>query len=86
MHPAQRVTLLTSSKALQPPRFQTLGAPQGIIVFVFLGGGGDGPAFLIHILLREDSAGDVARPPYLIRPTTPLEWIRAVTRPPFDPE
>ena len=62
-----------SSTALEPPGVQILGTPQGIVVFVFLGGGGDGPAFLLCILHLEDLAGDVARPPHLIRPMMPLE-------------
>ena len=39
------------------PGVQALGALQGFIEFVFLGGGGDGLAFLLRILLL--LAGDV---------------------------
>ena len=41
----------TVQQSAATPGVQTLGAPQGIVMFLFLSGGGDGLAFLLHILL-----------------------------------
>jgi len=41
----------TVQQSAATPAVQTLRAPQGIVVLVVLGGGGDGPAFLLRILL-----------------------------------